>query len=80
MLGPSEEMWDLGSHCPALRVALSRAANSLPMPTKPLLFSAQFAPELTAAEVKAGLEILDSNKDGQIQLGEFVEWWLKARK
>ncbi|KAL4428570.1 hypothetical protein ABPG77_008882 [Micractinium sp. CCAP 211/92] len=41
---------------------------------------AQFAPELTAAEVKAGLEILDSNKDGQIQLGEFVEWWLKARK
>lgn len=38
---------------------------------------AQFAPELSAAEVKAGLQILDSNKDGQIQLSEFVEWWLK---
>lgn len=41
------------------------------------LRSAQYAPELSAAEVKAALEILDTNKDGQIQLGEFVDWWLK---
>jgi Ca2+-binding EF-hand superfamily protein len=26
--------------------------------------------------VKAALEVLDTNKDGNIQLGEFVEWWV----
>ncbi|PSC75550.1 calcium sensor EFh [Micractinium conductrix] len=38
---------------------------------------AQYAPELSAAEIKAGLQLLDTNQDGQIQLGEFVDWWLK---
>lgn len=32
--------------------------------------SARYAPELTAAEVKAGMQLLDTNKDGSIQLGE----------
>lgn len=38
---------------------------------------AKYAPELTSVEVKAGFQILDSNKDGTIQLGELVGWWLK---
>lgn len=35
--------------------------------------------ELSGDEVKAALAILDTNKDGSIQLGEFVEWWVGAQ-
>lgn len=39
---------------------------------------AQFAPELTTPEeVKAALEVIDTNKDGSIQFTEFVKFWLK---
>lgn len=37
----------------------------------------EYAPELSPAEIKAGLEILDTNMDGSIQLGEFVAWWVE---
>ena len=28
------------------------------------------------AEVGEGLKLLDTNRDGSIQLPEFVDWWL----
>ena len=34
----------------------------------------RFAPELSAAEVKAALQVIDTNKNGTIELGEFVQW------
>lgn len=42
--------------------------------------SAKYAPELNEAEVKAGLEMLDKNGDGSIQLSEFTDWWLSSAK
>lgn len=69
--------WPLLNRCATLHstAAMLLSFSRRPLSTSPC--SAQFAPELSAAEVKAGLQILDSNKDGQIQLSEFVEWWLK---
>ena len=45
-------------------------------PASPLC-SAQYAPELSSEEVKAGREILDANNDKLISLSEFVDWWVK---
>ena len=39
--------------------------------------SARYAPDLSAAEVKAGMEMLDANSDKLISLSEFVDWWVK---
>ncbi|PRW59367.1 calcium sensor EFh [Chlorella sorokiniana] len=39
---------------------------------------ARYAPDLSAAEVKAGMEMLDANSDKLISLTEFVDWALSA--
>ncbi|GAB4816578.1 hypothetical protein N2152v2_003624 [Parachlorella kessleri] len=38
---------------------------------------ADFAPELSEAEVQTGFKVLDVNQDNQIQFNEFVNWWMK---
>lgn len=46
--------------------------NLLPRSTAASIFplrSASYAPELNAEEVKAGMQMLDTNQDGSIQLG-----------
>ena len=85
------DLWVAGVGC-ATGAAVSHAVAGMRMPLTPCLVclpallasalpclspcSAKYAPELSGEEVKAALEVLDTNKDGNIQLGEFVEWWV----
>jgi hypothetical protein len=60
------------------RVPTLDCAHPLVLVVLPALAcSARYASDLSAAEVKAALALLDDNKDGKIQLGEFVGWWVK---
>lgn len=38
---------------------------------------ATFEEPLSVDEIKAGVELLDTNQDGAIQFDEFVSWWVK---
>lgn len=38
---------------------------------------ATFKEPLSLDEIKAGVGLLDKNKDGAIQFNEFVDWWVK---
>ncbi|KFM23111.1 Calmodulin-4 [Auxenochlorella protothecoides] len=37
----------------------------------------RYGSTLSQEEVKAALDLLDTNKDGRIQFGEFVDWWVE---
>lgn len=39
--------------------------------------SSRYGSTLSQEEVKAALDLLDTNKDGRIQFGEFVDWWVE---
>lgn len=38
---------------------------------------AEFAPDLSNEEMKAALQLIDTNKDGFIEFDEFVRFWQK---
>ncbi len=69
---------------PLLATALATRPNFPPKMLSCLLptpcrapCSARYAPDLSAEEVKAGMEMLDANNDKLISLSEFVDWWVK---
>lgn len=68
----------LTPHSPAH--APARPPSPLPPAPRFCLRSAKFAPELNDAEVQAALDMLDVNKDGNIQLAEFAAWYKSAGK